>query len=211
MKGLIVSSGTINNYKLLESIAREVDFIICADGGTDHIMKISKFPNLILGDLDSISDDALDYIKLNNIPLERYPSKKNKTDTHLAMDYLIEKGFNEIILMGVTGSRFDHSIANIFLLNELLIRGIKGKIIDDYNIIYLIDDYLEIEYEKDSFVSIIPNTEDGINVSLIGFLYLLNKKDINYGSTEGISNKIIESKGSIKIHKGKALIFISKD
>lgn len=211
MKGLIISSGTIENYNLLESIAKEVDFIICADGGTDHIMKTSKSPNLILGDLDSISKEGLDYIKAKNIQIEKFPSAKDKTDTALAVDYLAQNGFSEIILMGVTGTRQDHTMANIFLLNDLHAKGIKAKIIDDNNIIYLLEDYLELEYAEGTFVSIIPISEEGIIVTLKGFLYMLQGKDIKFGSTQCLSNKVVERKGSIKIHKGKALIFISKD
>lgn len=211
MKGLIISSGTITNYNRLESVVKESDFIICADGGMDHIMKVNLLPDLVLGDLDSISENALKYIEEKNIPVQKFPSIKDTTDTGLAVDYLIEKGLEEIILMGVTGTRQDHTIANIFILNELHEKGIKGKIIDDNNIIYLIDNYLELEYVENSFISVIPITEDGIEVSLSGFFYNLDKEKIKFGSTCGVSNKIIDENGVVRIHKGKALVFISED
>lgn len=211
MKGLIISSGTIKNYNRLELAVRDSDFIICADGGMDHLLKINKRPDLVLGDLDSISESSLRYIKDNNITVEKYSSIKDTTDTGLAMEYLIDNGFKKITLMGVTGTRQDHTMANILLLNTLHNKGIRGKIIDDNNTIQLIDDYLEIQYLKDSYISIIPITEDGIVISLSGFFYNLNKEVIRFGSTYGISNKIIDSQGIIKIHNGKALVFISKD
>lgn len=211
MKALVISSGTINNYNILESIVKESDFIVCADGGMDHLMKIKRLPNLILGDLDSISRDALDYINKNNIIIKRFSSIKNSTDTDLAMEYLIEEGFRNITLIGVTGTRQDHTMANIMLLNRLHEKRIKGKIVDDNNIIYLIDDYLEIEYQEGVYVSIVPITESGIEVSLDGFYYNLNNHRIKFGSTNGISNKITDSCGTINIHSGKALVYISKD
>lgn len=211
MKGLIISSGTITNYNRLESVVKESDFIICADGGMDHIMKVNLLPDLVLGDLDSISENALKYIEEKNIPVQKFSSIKDTTDTGLAVDYLIEKGLEEVILMGVTGTRQDHTMANIFLLNQLYEKGIKGKIIDDNNIIYLVDSYLELEYVENSFISVIPITEDGIEVSLSGFFYNLDKEKIKFGSTCGVSNKIIEENGMVRIHKGKALVFISED
>lgn len=211
MKALVISSGTIKNYNILESISKEADFIICADGGMDHIMKINRLPDLVLGDLDSISKDALDYVNENNITIQKYSSIKDATDTDLAMEYLVEKGFNDITLMGVTGTRQDHTLANILLLNKLHAKDIKGKIVDDNNIIYLIDDYLELEYEEGTYISIVPITENGIEVSLSGFYYNLNNYKIKFGSTYGISNKITDSYGRIKIYRGKALVFISQD
>ena len=211
MRGLIISSGTITDYSRLESVVRESDFIISADGGMDHMMKIGRLPDLLLGDLDSISQDALKYIEEKNIPIQKFPSIKDGTDTDLAMEYLIEKNVDEIIFAGVTGSRQDHTMANIFLLNRLKEKGIKGKIVDDNNTIYLVDDYLELEYIENSFISIIPITEDGIEVTLEGFFYNLDKRKIKFGSTCGVSNIMVESHGKIKIHSGKALVFIAKD
>lgn len=211
MKGLIVSSGTIKDYSKLESIIEEVDFIICADGGLNHLAEINRKPNLVIGDLDSISKFALEYIKSNNITVEKYSSIKDATDTVLAMEYLIDKGYKEIILMGVTGTRQDHTMANILLLNILNNKGIKGKIVDDNNTIYLIDDYLKLEYLDDSYISIIPITEQGIIITLNGFFYNLDRELIGFGSTHGVSNKIIEDLGTIKIHRGRALVFVSKD
>lgn len=211
MKGLIISSGTIKDYDRLNIVIRENDFIICADGGMNHIMEVGKSPDLVIGDLDSINQNSLNYIEENKIPIQKFPTIKDATDTGIALEYLIEKGFKEITLMGVTGTRQDHTMANIFLLNHLHEKKIRGKIIDDNNIIYLVDKHLELEYNQETFVSIIPITEDGIEVSLSGFFYNLENTIIKFGSTHGVSNKIVEQKGIITINKGKALIFVSKD
>lgn len=211
MRGLIVSSGTITDYNRLEAEIKKSDFVISADGGMNHLIRINRNPDLVIGDLDSISEFALNYIEDNNIPMERYSSIKDSTDTDIAMEYLINKGYNEIVFMGVTGTRQDHTMANIFLLNTLHLRGIKGKIVDDNNIIRLIDDYLKLDYSEDSYVSIIPLGYEGIVVSLEGFFYNLDNQFIPFGSTHGISNKITEEHGIIKIHSGRAIIFVSKD
>ena len=211
MKGLVISSGTIKDYDRLNIAIKENDFIICADGGMNHIMEVGKSPDLVIGDLDSINQNSLNYIEENKIPIQKFPTIKDDTDTGIALEYLIQKGFKEITLMGVTGTRQDHTIANIFLLDYIHGKNIKGKIIDDNNIIYLVEDYLRLEYMNNSFVSVIPITETGIEVSLSGFFYNLDNIKIKFGSTYGISNKVIEEYGEIKIHNGKALVFISRD
>lgn len=211
MKGLIISNGTINDYNRLKSEIDASDFVICADGGIEHLIKLKIVPNLVLGDLDSISQLGLKFIKDNNIPINKFPAIKDDTDTALALDYMLDQGFNEITFMGVTGTRMDHTLANILLLITLLERGIRGKIVDDNNIIQLVDKYLEIKYRENTFVSIIPISEEGVVVSLEGFFYNLDKETIKLGSTYGISNRIVKDYGKIEIHKGKALVFISND
>lgn len=211
MKALIVANGTINNIHLLKECEKEYDFILAADGGTNHCIKAGILPDLIIGDLDSISNNTLKVSKEKDIKIEKFPVKKDSTDTDLSIDYLIDKGYKEITLIGVTGSRMDHTLGNILLLNKLNDSGVKGKIIDDNNIIYLVDDELELSRELDLYVSIIPLTNNGINVSLEGFEYELEFRNVEYASTFCISNKIIEERARITVHEGKALVFLAKD
>lgn len=210
MKGLIVSSGKIQDLNLLESLVDENDFIICADGGLDYLRRIGKIPNLAIGDFDSISKEGLDFIRDKKIPIEKFPKMKDETDTELAIISLINRGINDITLIGVTGSRMDHTIGNVFLLRDLKMKGINGKIVDDNNTIYFENDFLKLE-QTDDYVSILPLTREGADISLTGFLYPLDKKHIKFGATIGISNEIKDEFGTIEVHKGELLVFISKD
>lgn len=211
MRGLIVSNGDINNYVKLNKVFKASDFVICADGGIRHLMKIHQKPDIILGDFDSINKESIEYIEKENIKIEKHSPIKDKTDTELSMDYLIEKGCSEISLMGATGSRQDHSIANVFLLDYLLKKKIKGVIYDDKNSIYLIDDLLCLKREINTFVSIIPISDSGVVLSISGFFYNLDNVFIPFASTHGVSNQITEDIGQIKIHKGRALVIQSID
>lgn len=211
MKALILASGSIKDYNILKSQAKISDFILCVDGGVDHILKTDFLPDIVLGDLDSISLEGLNFIEKNKIQIKKFPSIKDSTDTELAINYLKSGNYKEITLMGVTGSRQDHTLANIFLLNSLLEKNISGKIIDSNNIIYLINDCLELKKIEGYYISIIPIEKDGILLTIDGFFYNLENTLIPFGSTLGISNKILKDYGKIKIHKGKALVFQSKD
>lgn len=211
MKGLIISSGNVSNYKLLENLIESHDFILCADGGIRHLMQINAIPHLLIGDLDSVNDDGLHYIENNNIEVIKYPVMKNETDTELAIDYLINKGFREITFIGVTGSRMDHTLSNILLLKRLNDKGIKGKLVDGHNIIYYINGDLVLRKEEGYYTSVIPLGNEGAIVTLEGFLYPLNNHLIEFGSTLGVSNEIISNYGVIKIIKGECLVITSKD
>ena len=168
-------------------------------------------PHMVVGDLDSISLKGKKYIEDNKIKLIKYPSIKDATDTEIAIDYLLDKGYREIVLMGVTGTRLDHTMANIFLLDRIKNRGGKGKIIDDNNIIQLLEKEMIIEGEKNSYLSIIPLGLEGVNISLEGFYYDLDRANINYASTITISNRLVKERGKVSLHSGNALIFYSWD
>lgn len=211
MKGLIISNGEISDLNLLKSVAMNVDFIICADGGTNHITKINVKPDLVIGDLDSISDDSLELIKREKIKIQRYNTHKDATDTELAIEYLIEKGFDEIIFMGVTGSRIDHTLANILILDKLLKKGFNGVIIDKKNKVYITDNEMYVSREEGTFISVIPITYNGAIVTLKGFEYETDKVEFEFSSTLGVSNRVVEKSGYIKVENGTCLVIISKD
>ena len=211
MKALAILNGNIEDLGILIKQEKEFDFILSADGGTDYCLKASLIPDVVIGDLDSISEDTLKKINENQISVEKFPVKKDATDSELALDYLVHKGFNDITIVGATGNRMDHTLANIFLLDKLNDKGIKGRIIDENNTIYLVDNRLYLDKVENSFISIIPIADSGTTISLKGFEYELNKVQIDFGSTHGISNIIVEDKGYIEVHKGRCLLFVSKD
>lgn len=211
MKGLIVSSGKIESYSLLENLIYENDYTVCADGGLDHLMSIDKIPNLVLGDFDSISNAGINYIKENKIKVEKYPSIKNNTDSELAIMYLINGGIDDITIIGGTGTRLDHTLSNILLLRRFNNNGRSLKIVDDNNIVNYVTDSIDIKRRIGWYVSIIPLNCKGVIVSLLGFRYPLNYKHLEFTSTLGVSNEIIGQVGRIKIHKGEVLVIESTD
>ncbi|MGO1469285.1 MAG: thiamine diphosphokinase [Tissierella sp.] len=211
MNALIISSGKIEDYKLLKKIVEDSDYIVCADGGVNHLLKINKRPDLVLGDLDSIGNKELQILKNENIEINKFPSMKNETDTELCLNYLLEKEYKNINFIGVTGTRIDHTFANIYLLKKMYGLGVKGSIIDSNNRIYYTEDTISLKHRENYFVSIIPLNKEGIEVSLEGFLYPLKREYLEFTSTRGISNKIIKEYGNIRVYKGMALIIQSKD
>ncbi|GFN36362.1 thiamine diphosphokinase [Tepidimicrobium xylanilyticum] len=211
MKALVILSGKIIDINRLRELKKEVDFVLSADGGTNHCFKASLKPDLVVGDLDSISEEVIQQIEENKIPVEKFPVKKDKTDSEISIDYIIDKGFKDITIVGATGNRLDHTLANILLLKKLKERGINGRIIDDDNVIYLVEDELILKNIPGYYVSVIPITNTGIVVTLKGFEYELENTRVQFGSTLGISNRIVKDKGFIRIYEGQSLVIISRD
>ena len=104
----------------------------------------------------------------------------------------------------------DHTLSNILLLSKLHKKGIRGKIIDESNTIYMVDKEL-ILTKEDCYISVIPISNFGVTITLKGFEYELDKVKIKFGSTYGISNKIIGDKAHVIVHEGACLVFVSKD
>ncbi len=210
MKGILVGSGQNISLEKLKNEALDTDYLIAIDGGMDHIVRAGLRPNIILGDLDSVSEAGLDYLKKEKLEKISYPKEKDYTDMEIGIFYLADKKVDEIVIFGGTGTRLDHSLGNIFLLNIIDEMGIEARIEDSNNTIMLVDSYKRLE-KRPGYISVLPINEAGIKLSLKGFKYPLDHYEIAFGKTIGISNEIVDSYGEIIVHRGRALVFLSKD
>lgn len=211
MAALIIGNGDDIERQCIDNI--NIEYVICADGGLEKAEKLNLSPNLILGDFDSVDAKVLEHYKKLNIETVTFPSEKDYTDMELAVENAVKKGFKDIVLTGATGSRLDHTLANIQLLEKYCRHGINLEIIDNNNYISIISDNtdVKIKYKKDHFVSLVPVTEKLEGLTLIGFRYPLDNVIVQRGTALLISNEIIQDEGRIILKNGTALVFVSKD
>lgn len=211
MKAIIIANGTSLKKESLTAFLSECDYIVCADGGLNNLVGTKYIPNAILGDFDSVKENVLDEYKKLCEDIVKFKKDKDKTDTELAIDFVVNKGYKDIILLCVTGSRLDHTMANIMLLEKYYNLGINIKIVDNNNEIIFLKNNMKLKRKDNFFISIIPLTGVVEGINLKGFKFKLIDKTINRGSTLCISNYIVDDYGEITIRKGNALVFISKD
>ncbi|NLK64460.1 MAG: thiamine diphosphokinase [Tissierellia bacterium] len=207
---LIIGNGQEVHENIINTI--KYDYVICADGGLEKVKKYGIIPDILIGDLDSLAPDLLKEYE-QNIPVERFPSEKDLTDMELAVEFALSKGYLSIILAGATGTRLDHTLGNIMLMEKYYKDGVNISIVDNNNEMKIISDNTElfIDYKQGYYISIIPLTENIQGLYLEGFKYPLNNVNVQRGSTLCISNQIKGNKGKIKLRQGRAIVFISKD
>lgn len=209
MTALIIGNGSDIDKSYIKDL--NIDYVICADGGLEKVNKLGLKPDLILGDFDSVNLSVLEKFKNLNIETVRFPSEKDYTDMELAINHAVNKGFNDIILVGASGTRLDHTVANILLIENYYKNNINIKILDNNNLIQMVYDNMTIPFRKNHFVSIIPLSEKIEGLTLEGFKYPLNNVIVERGSTLCISNEIFEDVGIIKLKTGNAIVFVSRD
>ena len=207
-RAIIFVNGNLSNIGQAKNIIKKEDCLIAADGAAEHIIKLGLVPNVIIGDMDSISQNLLGQSRLSPTILIKYPTKKDKTDFELAVDYCLENKFEEIIIFGILGDRIDHFIANIFLITKIQSekRSIKIKIIEDKKETYVLNEKIAISGQVDDELSIIPISSKLEGVVTNGLEYKLDNETLSLGSTRGISNVFNRSLITIKVKKGVALV-----
>lgn len=211
MKGLIICGGIIEDINIVVNEEKKVDVVICADKGAGYAKMANIVPNLIVGDLDSVDNDAIDYYKKERIPIDTYPTDKDMTDSEIAIEKAIDMGCDELIIVGATKNRLDHCMGNILVLKDLLKKNIKAVIKDENNEVRLIDDSVELNREEGYKVSLLPLTNEVRGITTYGLKYSLDNGTLFMGKSLGVSNEFIENVAKVTIKEGLLLVIKSKD
>jgi len=211
MKCVIIANGDFGHTDKIVQTIKNAQIIISADGGAQHLRELNILPHVMIGDFDSIDPGDFQFFKEKKVTILTYSLKKDHTDTDLCVSYALEHHASDITFLGVTGTRLDHTLANIFLLKRLALLHIPARIINQNNEIYIVTDCLQLKGTKGELLSIVPATEIVTGITLTGLEYPLNNADIQMGDTIGISNVFKESIITVNVKKGMLIVTRSQD
>ena len=215
MRFVIISGGHIDDAFALNYLEEnKYDCMIAADSGMNFLHRNGLVPDIIAGDFDSVQSSSLQHFQgLNDVQVIKLNPMKDDTDTEFVIREAIRRGATEIIVLGATGTRLDHVLANVNLLGIGLEENVSIELVDAHNRIRMIDDSLEIKKSNQfgSFVSILPVKGDAKGVSLEGMKYPLQNADIVCFSSLGISNEIVDDTARIIVREGVLLVIESND
>lgn len=206
MRAIIVGGGDPPKKTLIEKYMKDNYIIIAADSGANILCEYGIAPNYLLGDFDSIDEEALNKLS-SNTNTTRLPREKDYTDTHMALLRAIDLGANEIILLGCTGNRIDHFMANLCLLKIASHKKITTFIVDDINEIFLVNKSTTIKGKKGQVFSLFSYCEDTKGLTINGGKYELKNYDLDEGDNLTVSNEFMDEIVEISFNSGCLLIF----
>ena len=184
---------------------RERPFIVCADGGANKARKLGVRPDLIIGDLDSISPATRRFFSdVKTVHVE----SQNSTDLEKALDYLVKHKYRQAVVVGAMGGRPDHSLSNFSILKKYHKR-IHLSFSDSSCDIQIIDRRIAFASEIGSVISLLPLGRcEGITTT--GLEFPLRDESLELGVREGTSNTVVSSPVKISVTKGSLLLFAVK-
>lgn len=212
-KKAIIFTGGILTKNIL-SFLKSDEIIIGVDRGAEWLMENDVIPDYFVGDFDSTNPDFLDKIK------KYYPervsisdTRKDETDTDLAVKLAVELNVAEILILGGIGTRLDHVIANIHTLLQAEEKNIPSIIWGSSNRMQLIIPGKKKTFQKSEYryISLLPLSGEVSGINLEGFMYPLENALMKVGQPYGISNQLIEEIGTISVDEGILLVIESKD
>lgn len=194
-------------------------FIAC-DSGFESCLSLGVNPDIVVGDFDSISDDAYKKIENTGAEVIKLNPVKDDTDTEFALRLAFKrtKNTDEIYILGGTGARIDHTLGNISLLGLGLKHDREVILVDDRNYIQMLAPGWTLELEKDGkfgqfgkYVSVFPYGGIASGVTMKGFKYPLHRATLEGFNTLTVSNEIVDNFATIHVAEGYLIVCESRD
>jgi thiamine pyrophosphokinase len=179
--------------------------LICADGGANSALKMKLVPDLIIGDLDSISTKALKEFKYSSkiIRIKR----QNDTDVEKCIKYAIKNRFSEALLVGVTGNRLDHTFCNLGIVLKFF-TSIKLSLIAENSFLKPYKGKIKLKTHPGETFSVY-GLDRKTKITSTGLKYKLNKIALPFGVKESTSNIATGKEVELNIIGG--LVFVIRD
>lgn len=183
------------------------DLCIAADSGFHNAKKCGDRVDILVGDLDSIGKYRLDA----KTEVLQVPAEKDVTDTHLAVETAIERGANELVIIGGFGGRADHMLSNLAILEDLAARGVYAVMLNGQNRArFLRSTSTLIPKSGYRYVSILAVDPIVKGVSVEGCKYSLKNAKLTRPFQYAVSNEVVGNCALISVKKGAIYVIESK-
>jgi len=206
-KACIFCDGELKNSARVKRIANNCDLLISTDAGARHLAAFGLQPGIIIGGMDSIGTDVWnDDNSIVRIPCSRY---KDKSDVELAVEYALEQGCQEVLLIAAVGNRLDHTLGNV-----ALVASNPGRIaiLDGVSTLVAVDksEKCILHGKVGTPVSLIPYGFGPFTVKAKGLKYSLGDESL-HSATHGLGNELSLTEACVCVSNGILLVHIENE
>ena len=210
-QALIVGGGPVDPAQLREELDRRPALIIAADGGGHPLLAAGRYPQVALGDFDSLPDADRARLAEAGVRMHSFPAAKDETDLELALDLAIDEGATEIRILGGLGRRLDHTLGNIGLLLRAAERGAAARLLDPDHELLLAGTAIRLPARPGWALSLIPLTPRVTGVRTSGLAFPLCGEELYFARPRGIHNQFCAPAASVALDDGILLIILFRE
>lgn len=199
---VILANGLFPRHEIPVGYLQAADRVICCDGAVVKLVEYGMEPWAVVGDLDSVPSDLAEKFADRLFPFD----DQETNDLTKTVRFAIERGYTDIVILGATGVREDHTIGNISLLADYA---------ESVNVTMVTDHGIFIPVRSGSVISSWPgqqlsvfSTLPGIKITSEGLKYPLDGIEL-YNWWTGTLNESAGDKFSLAFEgDGCILVFL---
>jgi thiamine pyrophosphokinase len=199
-KVVIIADGSFPNHGIPLGFLKEADFIVCCDGSAESLLKYGVSPHAIVGDMDSLGDE----LKKRFADRLFQSNEQETNDLTKAVAWCRGQGYNDLVILGATGKREDHTVGNISLLADYA-RNVRVQMVTDTGTIIPFLESSEMESYPGQQVSVFSINPATIITSGGLKFPLVNRKLNNWW--EATLNEAVGNSFRLDFTGGPVLVF----
>lgn len=166
--------------------------VIAADSGWDHATAIGLVPDLLVGDLDSISAAGLAAAEAAGTPITKYPTAKDATDTELALLAAVSHGAGHLTVVSGGGDRLDHLLGTLFALALPALHAVtvEAWVGSCHVALVAAGRTVTVAARVGEVLTLLPVGGSASGITTGGLAYPLCDEELTAGASRGLSNVV---------------------
>jgi thiamine pyrophosphokinase len=179
--------------------------VVAADGGLDRALSLGLEVDVVVGDLDSVSADALERAEANGVRVVRHPAAKDFTDLELALDEAVALGAERVLVVASAGGRLDHLLSSLLLLASERYASVELDALVGDALVHVIRGERRLEGGSGDLVTLLALGGPAEGVTTSGLAFPLAGETLEPGSSRGVSNTFSASEAQVSLSSGVLL------
>jgi thiamine pyrophosphokinase len=179
--------------------------VIAADSGIDHARELGLEVDVLVGDLDSASPEAVAVAEAEGVRVERHPREKDATDLELALDAALALEPRWILLASGDGGRLDHLLSTLLLLGSRRYAAVELDAWIGSARVQVVRGERALEGAPGELVSLLALNGPAERVHTEGLVYPLAGETLEPGSSRGVSNAFAATTARVAVERGVLL------
>lgn len=201
---VVLAAGDPVAARLLPRVGAEA-WVIAADGGLELTRHLSRAADLLVGDLDSATPEAVEAARAAGTRVEVHPVDKDRTDLAIALDAALERAPARVLVLGGHGGRLDHLLANALLLCAERYAALRIVAQAGPATVTVIHDHALLTGTPGEIVSLLAVHGPARGVRTEGLSFPLDDEDLAPGSSRGVSNRLATPHARVEVTAGTVL------
>ena len=196
---VVLADGAFPTHDWPLATLRDAGTLICCDGSANPLVGQPRQPDVVLGDLDSLNEQARAAFGDRLVKL----SSQQSNDLEKALKWTALQGVKEVTVLGATGLRDDHAFANLLMLWTDF--GLDVTLLTDtgtFTVVRATRDYASFAGQV---VALFPETTQ-VRITTKGLAYALKDQPLS-AHHKGVSNHSLGDTFSLRVSGGAVAIY----
>ena len=179
--------------------------VVAADGGLLRARALGLDVDVVVGDLDSVTPEALAAAEAAGARIVRHPQAKDATDLELALDEAVALGARRVVVVASAEGRLDHLVASLLLLAAERYATLELDALVGDALVHVVRGERRLSGVPGELLTLVPLGGPATGVTTDGLEYPLAGETLQPGTTRGVSNVFVDETATVTVGSGTVL------